>query len=375
MKVPQFMPFVGKEEYRAIKQCFDTNWITEGPLSKQFSEGLREEIGVDYGAFAPNGTLALVLALKALGIGPGDEVIVPSVTFLASATSVEFLGATPVFVDVDENVQLDLNDVKRVMTPKTKAIMPVHLFGFTPDMDGILEFAKAANLLVIEDAAQAFGIRYKDRGCGSFGDAATFSFFADKTLTTAEGGFVTTNREDVHEKLLYLRNQGRKNRGSFIHPELGYNFRMTDIQSAMGLAQLKKFNTLVEKKQAIHKKYAELFDGFEHIEVFHPPDYVTKFIPFRVIIKTKNDEADLLMDHMRENGVEPRMFFYPMHLQPAFDYLKEDPRYHSNNFPVSERLYANGVCLPSFVAIKPQQIRHVVKVIKSFYNSKKEKAV
>ena len=185
MKVPQFMPFVGKEEYEAIKQCFDTNWITEGPLSKEFNEKLCKKIGVKYGVFAPNGTLALVLAMKAMGIGPGDEVIVPSVTFLASGTSVEFLGATPVFVDVCDNLQINVEDCDRVISKKTKAIMPVHLFGFTPNMDKVTKYAKRNNLLIIEDAAQAFGIKWKNKGCGSFGDTAAFSFFANKTLTTA----------------------------------------------------------------------------------------------------------------------------------------------------------------------------------------------
>jgi len=368
VKVPQFMPFVGKEEYDAIKQCFDTNWITEGPLSKEFNQKLLERIGAKYGVFAPNGTLALVLAMKALGIGPGDEVIVPSVTFFASGTAVEFLGAKPVFVDVCEDVQINVEDCDRVLSERTKAIMPVHLFGFTPNMDLVMDYAKKNNLLVVEDAAQAFGIRWKDKGCGSFGDAGTFSFFADKTLTTAEGGFVTTNREDVYEKLLYLRNQGRRDRGSFIHPEVGYNFRMTDIQSAIGLAQLKKFDDLVEKKNWIHEKYTELFSNFKHVDIFQPPENVNPFVPFRVILRTKNNESDELMQYMRDNDVEPRMFFYPLHRQPAFEYLKNDSRYDSEHFQVAEKLYNNGICLPSFVAISEEQIDYVANVIKSFYS-------
>ena len=312
MKVPQFMPHVGEEEYASIKQCFDANWITEGPLAKEFNEKLCERIGVKYGVCAPNGTMALILGLKALGVGPGDEVIVPDVTFFASATSVEFLGAKPVFVDVCEDLQINITDCERVLTEKTKAIMPVHLFGFTPNMDDVMDFAKQHELLVIEDSAQGFGIKWKGIGCGSFGDVAAFSFFADKTLTTAEGGFVTTNDEKIYEKLLYLRNQGRIDRGSFIHPEMGYNFRMTDIQCAIGLAQLEKFDGLVAKENKIHEKYTELLSDIDEVEVYQPPSEIDPFIPFRVIIKTKNDEAEALMAHMRENQVEPRMFFYPL---------------------------------------------------------------
>ena len=370
MKVPQFMPFVGMEEYEAIKQCFETNWITEGPLAKEFNQKLCDLIGVKYGVYAPNCTMALILGLKAIGIGPGDEVIVPDVTFFASATSVEFLGAKPVFVDVCENLQINVEDCERVLTDKTKAIMPVHLFGFAANMDNVMGFAKKHDLLVIEDAAQALGIKWDNKGCGSFGDVGCFSFFADKTLTTAEGGFVTTNDEEVYDKLLFLRNQGRRNRGSFIHPEMGYNFRMTDIQCAIGLAQLKKFDCLVEKKNIIHSRYTELFSDFEQVEVYQPPGEVYPFVPFRVILKTRNNEAAELMEHMRENDVEPRMFFYPLHKQPAFQDWSSDERYHSENFPVAEKSYDNGICLPSFVSITDEQIQYVCQVIRGYYENK-----
>ena len=370
MKVPQFMPFVGMEEYEAIKQCFETNWITEGPLAKEFNEKLCDLVGVKYGVYAPNGTMALILGLKAIGIGPGDEVIVPDVTFFASATSVEFLGAQPVFVDVCENLQINVEDCERVLTDKTKAIMPVHLFGFAANMDDVMAFAKKHDLLVIEDAAQALGIKWDHKGCGSFGDVGCFSFFADKTLTTAEGGFVTTNDEEIYDRLLFLRNQGRRNRGSFIHPEMGYNFRMTDIQCAIGLAQLKKFNVLVEKKNIIHRRYTELLFDFEYVDIYQPPEQVYPFVPFRVILRTKNNEAAGLMEHMRENDVEPRMFFYPLHKQPAFECWSSDERYAGEHFPVAERSYNNGICLPSFVSITDEQIQYVCQVIRGYYENK-----
>jgi len=367
VKVPQFMPFVGQEEYEAIKQCFDTNWITEGPLAAELNKKLCEKIGVKYGVYAPNGTMALILGLKAMGIGPGDEVIVPDVTFFASATSVEFLGATPVFVDVGENLQIDVADCQRVLTEKTKAIMPVHLFGFTANMDDVVKFANDNDLLIIEDAAQAFGIKWKGTGCGSFGDVGCFSFFADKTLTTAEGGFVTTNNEEIYEKLLFLRNQGRRGRGTFVHPQMGYNFRMTDIQCAIGLAQLKKFDTLVEKKDYIHKKYTDLLSDFEGVKVYQPVKEVDPFVPFRVIIETVWSKSAPLMDYMREKGVEPRMFFYPLHKQPAFQKWQSDERYADKNFSMSNKAYDHGICLPSFVAITDEQIEYVCEVIRNFY--------
>ena len=367
MKVPQSMPHVGMEEYEAIKQCFETNWITEGPLAEEFSKKLCEMTGTKYGVLAPNGTLGLILGLKALGIKPGDEVIVPDSTFFASATSVEFLGAKPVFVDVCEDLQINVEDCERALTEKTKAIMPVHLFGFTPDMGKVEQFAKKHNLLVIEDAAQGLGIKWNGKSCGSFGDIGSFSFFADKTLTTCEGGFVTTNNEEIYDNLLFLRNQGRKDRGTFIHPKIGYNFRMTDIQCAIGLTQLKKFDSIVEKKNHIHKKYTEAFSDFEHVDIYQPPKEIDPFIPFRVILKTKNNEASQLMEHMRNNSVEPRMFFYPLHLQPAFANWLDDPRYDKKHFPVAEKSYDNGICLPSFVNITDEQINYTCEVIRNYY--------
>ena len=367
MKVPQFMPFVGEEEYKEIKKCFDSNWITEGPLAKEFNKKLCDIIGVKYGVFAPNGTMALVLALKALDIGPGDEVIVPDITFFASATSVEFLGAKPVFVDVGENIQINVEDCERVLSNRTKAIMPVHLFGFTPNMDDVLSFAEKHDLLVVEDAAQALGVKWKGKGCGSFGDIAAFSFFADKTITTAEGGFVATNDENTYERLLFLRNQGRRQSGTFIHPEIGYNFRMTDIQCAIGLAQLKRFDKIILKKTLIHKAYTEHLSNLDDVEIYQPSKNVDPYIPFRVLLKTKEEKASSLMQYMRENDVEPRMFFYPLHLQPPFKKLTNDSRYDGKNFPVSENVYNNGVCLPSFVSITIEQIEYVCDVIKSYY--------
>ena len=230
--------------------------------------------------------------------------------------------------------------------------MPVHLFGFTPDMDKVTAFAKKHNLLIIEDAAQALGIKWNGKGCGSLGDVGCFSFFADKTLTTAEGGFVTTNDDEIYDNLLFLRNQGRRGRGTFVHPRIGYNFRMTDIQCAIGLAQLKKFDRLVEKKNKIHQRYTEAFSGFEHVDIYQPPEQVSPFVPFRVILRTKSDEADQLMEHMRTK---------------AFELWADDPRHHPSNFPMSSKSYDNGICLPSFVAISDEQLDHVCKTIKEYY--------
>jgi perosamine synthetase len=369
MKVMQFAPYLGKEEYKAIAGCFKRNWITEGPLMKDFESRLHKLIGSKYGVFAPNGTLALYLGLKAMGIKPGDEVIVPDFTFIGSATAVQMNGAVPVFVDVNRrNFQIDTESCQRAVSPKTKAIMPVHIYGMAANMDKVRSFAKKNKLMIIEDAAQAVGVKYKGQHCGTFGEVGCFSFFADKTITTGEGGFIVTNKKSIYEDLLYLRNQGRISRGTFIHPHLGYNFRMTDIQMAIGIEQLKKLPEIVSRKMKIYNLYRKELAGVKEI-TFTELEPGSSYIPFRVAIIAKN--AHELMAYTETKGVQSRTFFYPLHRQPCFQYLKEEKNHghylDDDLFPNTLYGYNNGVCLPSFVSLQDRQIKYVCAQIKEFY--------
>jgi perosamine synthetase len=365
MKIPQFSPWVGKEEIQAIAKCIKSNWITEGPRSKEFSEKLLALIGSRFGVFAPNGTLALYLALRAVGIKAGDEVLVPDFTFIASATSVEMVGARPVFVDVNRrNFQIDLTNADKLVTEKTKAIMPVHIYGTVCKMDNIMAFAKKHKLKIVEDAAQAIGVHWKGKHAGTFGEVGCFSFFVDKTITTAEGGFVVTNSKKIYDQLLYLRNQGRINRGSFVHPRVGYNFRMTDIQNAMGLVQLAKLGKIKKRKEHILNVYLKNLKDVKGITFFEP-EKEAEWIPFRFGILCNN--AHKLMSFMSSKGIESRTFFYPLHKQPCFSYLKDEK--HKNNdlrFPNSVFGYEHGICLPTFPDLKDNQIKYVCRIIKEF---------
>lgn len=368
INIPQFIPMIGTSEYHALSSCFTTKWITEGPKTKEFSENLLSLIGARYGVFAPNGTLALYLGLRSLGIGPGDEVIVPDFTFIGSATAVEMTGATPVFIDVNKiNFQIDLSKIDKAINKRTKAIMPVHIYGTVADMKTVLHLAKKHKLLVIEDAAQAIGVHRDGKHSGTFGDVGCFSFFADKTITTGEGGFIVTNKKQIYESLLYLRNQGRIQRGTFIHPKIGYNFRMTDMQSAIGIAQLKKLSTIKERKQYILQHYKQLLTGVPGISFFEA-DKTAELIPFRVCILYKN--APLLMQHLRNKRIEPRTFFYPLHRQPCFSYLKkQQPKsypYSDKMFPNSVYGYEHGICLPTFPTLTRTQIQYVCDTIKEY---------
>jgi perosamine synthetase len=369
MKVPQFLPWIGEEEYAAIGDCFARNWITEGPQSQLFQERLLTLTKAPYGVFAPNGTLAIYLALRALEIGSGDEVIVPDFTFIGSANAVEMAGAKPVFCDVHAgHCQIDLSSAEKCITPRTKAIMPVHIYGTICEMDAVMDFARQHRLLVIEDAAQAIGVHYRGQHAGTFGDVGIFSFFADKTITTAEGGFVVTSNPAIHEKLLFLRNQGRKERGTFIHPEIGYNFRMTDLQCAMGIVQLEKLPEIIRRKQEIIGHYRQLLQSVPQVRFFTPPADA-EWIPFRTPVFC--ERAHSLMEFLSNREIETRTFFFPLHRQPAFRHLNDDSDYRHSledmQFPQAVAAYEEGVCLPIFPTLAIEQVNHVCAAIREFY--------
>jgi perosamine synthetase len=362
MKIPQFKPYIGAEEYKLIKECFDNNWITEGKKSAEFVNQLNELVGVKYGVLAPNGTLSLYLGLKALGIGRGDEVIVPNFSFYASASSVIMAGAKPVFAEVDiENLQVDVSQIEKKITRKTKAIMPVHVYGMSCNMEKIMHLSKKHKLKIIEDAAQGIGLKFKGKHVGSFGEIGSFSFFADKTITTAEGGYVCTNSQDIHNKLLYLRNQGRINRGSFIHPELGFNFRMNDIQSSMGLAQLKKLDLIIKTKNENFALYNQNLNQIK-FKIIKPIEGST-FVPFRIaILFDEIFQKEKTEKELNFNGVETRTFFYPLNKQPYFK-RKNNLFFKTKKDSVTLSLYERGICLPSYIGLSEKEIIYICKKI------------
>lgn len=362
MKIPQFKPYIGREEYEQIKECFDNNWVTEGEKSKEFVNQLNKIVGCKYGVLAPNGTLSLYLGLKALGIGRGDEVIIPNFSFYASASSVIMAGAKPVFAEVNiENLQVDVNQIIKKITRRTKAIMPVHVYGMSCDIEEIMKISENYQLKVIEDAAQGIGLKFNGRHVGSYGDIGSFSFFADKTITTAEGGYLCTNSLDVYNKLLFLRNQGRINRGSFIHPELGYNFRMNDIQSAMGLAQIKKLEFIIRSKQENFELYDQNLKQ-EKLNIIKPING-SGFVPFRIaILFDEISQKEITEKELNISGVETRTFFYPLDKQPYFR-RKRNLFFKRKKEPVTLSLYNRGICLPSYVGLTKKEILFICNVI------------
>jgi perosamine synthetase len=362
-KITQIQPYFDHSEIENLEQAITTGWVTEGPFSQEFLSQLREFTGARYAVLACNGTLGLYLALLAAGVKEGDEVIVPDFTFNASASSIAFTGAIPVFVDINEaDLQIDADKIEKAITKKTKAIMPVHLYGQSCDMDPIMAIAKKHNLRVIEDAAQGFGVFYKGKHTGTIGDVGMISFFADKTITTGEGAVVLTNDEEIFNKLKMLRNQGRPNSGTFIHPELGMNFRMTDLQCALGVAQIKKYEEIKRIKLENHRLYEVNLKDVKDIEYVKVNNYST-FVPFRVNIKVSKLEA--LIDHLEKNGVQTRRMFYPLHRQPCFSYLN----YQEDQFPGANQAYLKGMSLAIHCHLTQQNIEYICNKISEFYRS------
>lgn len=354
--IPEVGPWVGEQELAQITEVIKSAWLTEGMKTREFERIIAELCGVKHAIAVCNGTLALYVGLKALGIGDEDEVIVPDFTFIASANSVVMAGATPVFVDVDARTfNIDPECTEKAITPRTKAIMPVHIYGQAADMDAICDIAKRHKLSIIEDAAQGIGVTFKGKHTGSFGDIGSLSFIADKTVTTGEGGAVVTNRDDLAEKCLILKNHGRTRTGMYIHEHIGYNFRLTDLQAALGLAQFSKLATIIERKKKNEELYRQLLEDVEGIE-FPYIDPRGFNVPFRTNILV--DDPKSLSTFLSENEIGSRSFFYPLHMQPCYNVDGE--------FPNAAKAYERGLSLPSSVTLSEEQILYVCEKIKLF---------
>ena len=362
--ITQVMPNIDSEELEYITESIEDKWLTEGPKSQQFIEHIKKFTGSKYAVLAPNGTLGLFLGLLALDLPKGSEVIIPNFTFFASASSVVFAGLKPIFVDVDQNTfNMNASEVEVLITDNTSAIMPVHIYGHSVNMDQVVDIAKKYNLKVIEDAAQAYGVSYKGQHCGTFGDVSMISFFADKTITMGEGAAVLTQDEGLYKKLLLLRNQGRVNSGTFIHSSLGMNFRVTDLQCGVGLAQAEKFPMVLQKKIENYQYYYELLDGVGDLS-FLKIEKHSSFVPFRFYVCTKYKKE--LSKFLEERGVQVRSFFYPMNRQPPLQKYNASGQEFAN----SDKLYDTGICLPLHYYLTRDDIRVIAYNIEKFFNTK-----
>lgn len=371
--IPVCEPSLIGNEIEYVTDCLKSNWISSsGKYIQMFEEKFSSFCQVKYGVGCSNGTVAIHLALESLGIGKKDEVIVPTFTMIASSNAVIYSGAKPVLVDADkETWNIDANLIEEKITKKTKAIMPVHIYGHPCDMDAINKIAKKYNLLVVEDAAESHGAEYKGKRTGSLSDAAAFSFYSNKIITTGEGGMVVTGDEKIAEKSRLLRNHAFTE-PRFLHKEMGFNYRMTNIQAAIGVAQMENADKLVESRIKNAKVYSSLLKKVKGITLPPQKEWAKNvYWMYGILIgKDFGPSKGEVMKKLLEKGVETRSFFYPLHRQPV--YAGNDERFPdlSGSYPVAEELYAKGIYLPSSSFLAKEQIRFIVEKLAEIQNGK-----
>jgi perosamine synthetase len=361
--IPVNEPLLGDREKQLLNQCIDTGWISsEGPFVKEFEQNFAAYIGRKYGVAVCNGSAALDIAVAAMDIRRGDEVILPTFTIISCAASIVRAGAFPALVDSDPLTwNMEVEQIEEKITSKTKAIMVVHIYGMPVDMDPVIKIAEKYNLKIIEDAAEAIGQKYKSKVCGSFGDVSTFSFYPNKLITTGEGGMVLTDDEKIAERCRSLRNLCFQPEARFVHKDLGWNYRMTNLQAALGIAQLEQLDEFVEKKKRIGKKYTELLSDLDGIDTPVARTQYAKNIYWVygvVLNENLNADAAEVMRALKERGVGTRPFFWPMHQQPVF---KKMELFLDGSYPVAEKISRRGFYLPSGLAITDFQLNNVAK--------------
>ncbi|MBP2626004.1 MAG: DegT/DnrJ/EryC1/StrS aminotransferase [Firmicutes bacterium] len=362
--IPVYKPFLFGNETKYVMNCLDSTWISsQGKYIDEFEQKFAEYIGVKYATTVVNGTMALHLSLVALGVGPGDEVIVPTLTYVASANAITYTGAVPVFADSLENTwQIDPEDVRRKITSKTRGIIAVHLYGHPAEMDLLEALAREYNLFLIEDCAEAVGTRYKARHVGGFGNISTFSFYGNKTITSGEGGMVATNDPILYEKAVRLKGQGAVKKRHYYHDRIGYNYQMTNICAAIGLAQLEQIHEILQKKRHIARQYQEVLQGLplqfhdEVGDVFHSYWMCS-------ILTSDPAQRDLLRHFLANDNIETRPVFYPVHTMPM--YLQK-----SGCFAVAENISSRGINLPSWPGLEKSDVEFIGTCIRQFIQSR-----
>lgn len=360
--IPVNEPLLNGNEKKYLCECIDTGWISsEGPFVKEFEQKLSASVHRKYGVAVSNGTAALEVAVQALGIGEGDEVIMPTFTIISCAMAVTKAGAIPVLVDSDTHTwNMNVEEIETRITSKTKAIMVVHLYGLPADMDKILALAKKYHLKVIEDAAEMHGQTYKGKPCGSFGDISTFSFYPNKHITTGEGGMVVTNDENLAERCRMLRNLCFKKDVRYVHDEISDNYRFTNLQAAVGIAQLERLETFVKRKRDMGRYYTEALKGVKGLQlpIVRTEDAENIYWVYGLLLD-KDIPADnrTVQRLLAEEGVGARTFFWCMHEQPVY---QKQGLFQNESYPNAEYLARKGFYIPSGLALTQEQMEHVV---------------
>lgn len=360
-------PLLDGNEKKYLLQCIETGWISsEGPFVKEFEQKFAARVGRKHGIAVTNGTAAIDAAVEALGIGPGDEVILPAFTIISCITQIVRCGATPVLVDSDPITwNMDVTQIESKITSLTKAIMVVHIYGLPVDMDPVLDIAKRHGLKIIEDAAEMHGQTYRGKPCGSFGDISTFSFYPNKHITTGEGGMIVTDDAELAETCRSLRNLCFQPQKRFVHERLGWNLRMTNMQAALGLAQLERLDEFVIKKRSMGRQYTEMLQGLFGVQLpLQQTDYAENiyWVYGLVLDDAIGFDAEEAMKRLTAKEIGTRPFFYPMHQQPV---LKRMGLFDGEHYPVAERINKKGFYIPSGLALSDDQINSVAVAVRN----------
>lgn len=364
--IPVNEPVLDGNEKKYLAECIDTGWISsEGPFVREFESRFAARVGRKHGVAVCNGSAALDAAAAALRLGAGDEVIIPTFTIISCASAVSRLGATPVLVDCDAATwNMDPAAIEGRITKRTRAIMVVHLYGLPVEMDPVMEIADRHGLRIIEDAAEVIGQTYRGRPCGSFGDVSTFSFYPNKHITTGEGGMIVTDDDALAERCRSLRNLCFVPPRRFIHEELGWNFRMTNLQAAVGLAQLERLDEFIARKRRSFARYIELLDGVRGIQLpVASTDYADNINWVFGIVLDDDLPFDAVgaMRKLADDQIGTRPFFWPMHEQPVF---RRMGLFENETHPRAERIARRGFYLPSGLALTEEQMVRVSKAVR-----------
>jgi perosamine synthetase len=368
--IPFAKPLIAEEEKEAVRKVLDSGMLAEGKVSREFEKVFSEYVGTKFATVTSNGTTALSTALEAMDIRPGDEVITSPFTFIASANSISMVGAIPVFVDINPdtyNIEPEL--IEDAITEKTRAILPVHIFGLPADMKHILEIAESHDLLVLEDACQAHGGEIDGKMTGSFGDAATFSFYATKNLMTGEGGMITTNNEELYDKMLMIKNHGRGKQGGYSHFRIGYNNRMMDIVSAIGVVQTKRLPQLVKERQKNGHEFNDFFKQFDSIRPqVEEPGFKSGYHLYAPRLYSDKLDRDGMVKALRDEGVGSRaVYALPCHKQDTYLSIQDwrwakyvdYPDYSAITLPVSEDVGVRHFDIPVHPSLTDEEKEHI----------------
>lgn len=359
MRIPVANTFIGEEEAKAVYEVVRAGWLSMGAKVKEFEDAFRKQVNAKNAVAVNSGTSALHVALAALDIKEGDEVILPSLTFISTANAVLYQNAKPILTECDpETYNITPEEIEKRITKKTKAIIPVDMNGMPMDYDAILEVAEKHSLPIIADSAESLGATYQQKKIGGIAPIHCFSFFPNKNITTGEGGMITTKDDDIAEKMRMIRHQGQDFR--YHHVVLGYNYRMTEFQAAIGIAQLKKLDKSLTEKDSIAKRYNEAFKGLDKIRPPYVPEYVTKHAWYMYVITVNKRYRDEIVKELDEKGIETRLSFPPIHTQPLYQKLYG---YTNESFPVTFDAWSSLINIPIWVGMEKEKQEYVISTL------------